>query len=96
MILRRRRYVDIGFEGKREVVLVVPRGKVFGFIGRWTRACSGCNGESESGTYHPLRGPGCHECGFTGKRREVIWLPLPIAVQRMLVSELRADAVAGR
>jgi hypothetical protein len=46
-------------------------------IGRWTRSCSGCSCDGE----YPCdccqeRGAGCHECGYTGKRREEMWVPV--------------------
>lgn len=31
---------------------------------KWTRACTGCEGG------------GCHECGYSGKVREGMWVPL--------------------
>lgn len=41
--------------------------------GSWSLACSGCymGCDSMSG-----RGHGCKECGYTGRRRESMWLPL--------------------
>ena len=44
---------------------------------QWTRPCSGCSCDGE----YPcscckVRGGGCSECGYTGKRRESLWLPV--------------------
>ena len=41
---------------------------------RWSSACSGC---SEDGSD---RGLGCDECGYTGRRRQSIWVPREYAV----------------
>lgn len=41
---------------------------------KWTAACSGCTGE-----YGPDRGSGCHECGFTGRSRQAMWVPYGIS-----------------
>ena len=58
-----------------------------GYVVRWTEACTGCH-ETEDG--HPVGryawdskakcdvGSGCHECGYTGKRRRVEWIPIDI------------------
>jgi len=45
-----------------------------GYVVRFTRSCSGC---SEVGDYEsPLeRGAGCHECGYTGRRRDEQFVP---------------------
>lgn len=40
----------------------------------WTDRCSGCSGE-----YHESVGYGCHECGYTGKRRMAMWVPYGIS-----------------
>jgi hypothetical protein len=82
----RRRYVDIGDdEFGPDRVLLVMWGKVAGYIARWTQPCSGCTpGYEEVGTY-PLEGNGCHECGYTGKRRQRMWFPMPKRVQRSLM-----------
>ena len=41
----------------------------------WTRDCSGC---TDVGEYGAKYGPhGCSECGYSGKRIESVWLPLP-------------------
>lgn len=42
-------------------------------LAEWTAACSGCTGE-----YGPDRGSGCHECGFTGRSRQAMWVPYGI------------------
>lgn len=45
----------------------------------WTTACSGCH-ETVEGFCNedgdPELGSGCRECGYTGKRRHDMWLPL--------------------
>ncbi|WP_109150683.1 hypothetical protein [Azospirillum sp. TSO5] len=53
-------------------------------LGSWTETCTGCF-ESEDGypigayAHDPKHGcyvgDGCPECGYTGKRRMVMWLP---------------------
>lgn len=54
-------------------------------LAQWTSSCTGCY-ESLDG--HPVGeypydkkagchvGSGCHECGYTGKRRQAFWVPL--------------------
>ena len=42
-------------------------------LARWTEECSGC---TEYSMGHKIYGPaGCHECGYTGKRRHQMWVP---------------------
>lgn len=42
--------------------------------GEWTQACSGC---SPDDPYQRVdAGAGCHECGYTGKRRVGFWGPI--------------------
>lgn len=61
------------------------RGDVLMEVARYTHSCSGC---FEGGEYGGLEhyyeydkkarcriGSGCSECGYTGKRREEIWVP---------------------
>lgn len=36
----------------------------------WTAQCSGCTPDFAD------RGFGCHECGYTGKRRRAMWVPI--------------------
>lgn len=43
--------------------------------GRWSRPCTGCAEVPES-SHGPERGIGCEECGYTGRAREAMWLPL--------------------
>jgi hypothetical protein len=61
-------------------VLVVKRGKVYGFIASWTTSCSGCYEMGQDAPYddkaHCFLGMGCDECGYTGKRRQSYWFPL--------------------
>lgn len=40
----------------------------------WSSACSGCTEVPEM-TFGPDRGPGCSECGYTGRTRNVQWVP---------------------
>lgn len=42
---------------------------------RWSLHCSGCTETPES-TSPAHRGAGCHECGYTGRTREAMFLPL--------------------
>lgn len=58
--------------------------KIFS-LGKFTQSCSGCfeTGDYMSGAEnypydeknHCYIGSGCDECGYTGKRRNVMWLP---------------------
>lgn len=53
---------------------------------KFTTSCSGCFelGDYGSGSENYMwdekaqcyRGDGCHECGYTGKRRETLYIPL--------------------
>lgn len=45
-------------------------GKVCQYIS-WTQQCSGCSADCEE-----ERGCGCEECGYHGRVRESMWLPL--------------------
>lgn len=59
-------------EGKRR--RVVDLGGVEGYITRWSQDCSGCTERGEMGG--TKRGPfGCHECGYTGRRRRHAFVP---------------------
>jgi hypothetical protein len=40
----------------------------------WTQGCSGC-----SSHYGEL---GCHECGYTGKRLNAMWVPISTATRK--------------
>lgn len=42
-------------------------------LASWTGPCSGCRSHSGD-TYQ--RGMGCYECGYTGKRREAVWVSI--------------------
>lgn len=42
---------------------------------RWSSACSGC-AETPEGHWQDHRGIGCDECGYTGRRRGGMFLPL--------------------
>ena len=45
-------------------------------LAKWTSPCSGCSCECEYGCeYCGKAGGGCHECGYTGKRRNSFWVP---------------------
>jgi hypothetical protein len=70
-------------DGKR--VKVVEFNGILGHEVAWTDSCSGCYETNEG--YAPAGAPfdekanchlgsGCHECGYTGKRRSVAWVPL--------------------
>lgn len=44
---------------------------------KYTRTCSGCEcGIMERDKNGIPMGMGCHECGYTGKRRVVLYIPL--------------------
>ncbi len=79
---RYRRHED----GTRSKVVTVDG--IDGFIARWTDSCTGCYESCDgypSGRYpvdpkHGCRvGAGCHECGYTGKRRYETWAPFDFA-----------------
>jgi hypothetical protein len=40
--------------------------------GSWTEGCTGCNG------FSGLYGSGCHECGYHGRVRVSMWLPVSV------------------
>lgn len=40
-------------------------------LAKWTGPCSGCTEEPYPGE---IVGSGCHECGYTGKRRHAVWV----------------------
>jgi len=44
---------------------------------RWTRACSGCSPDGEF-SHGASKGSGCEDCGYTGKRREAMWIPVEL------------------
>lgn len=41
---------------------------------RWTDRCSGCTEFGDYGAEYGLSG--CQECGYTGNRRRVEWVPV--------------------
>lgn len=41
---------------------------------KWTQCCSGCSDGSEYSTQE--RGMGCYECGYKGRVRNAMWVPL--------------------
>lgn len=82
---RRYRMVALGCDGELQRVLVVKHHGFEGYFVRWTDSCSGClelgdyGGGSENYIYDEkakcLVGAGCHECGYTGKRRNELFVP---------------------
>lgn len=48
---------------------------------RWTRCCSGCCEHGEMKGCPDGRGLGCHECGYTGKRRDGFHAPINKAAE---------------
>ena len=56
---------------------VVVLGGVDGYVVHWTQSCSGCDEVPEM-TARSERGIGCHECGYTGKRRQEFWCPFDL------------------
>lgn len=44
-------------------------------VATWTVACSGCV-EVEDYAPMPEAGSGCFECGYSGKRRTSMWVPV--------------------
>lgn len=82
-----RRYRRDALGHRRLVVVFDGRD---GFEVRFTTSCSGCFGPGEYGgrehdyEYDPKArcylGSGCNECGYTGKRRRVEWVPFDMAI----------------
>lgn len=73
--------------------VAVRRGQVWCTLASWTAPCSGC-AEGIDASRYDLRsgapkGPGCRECGFTGKRRHRVWVPLCLPDQIALNVRLR-------
>lgn len=50
-------------------------------LASWTEACTGCTEVPEM-TMGPDRGCGCHECGYTGHRRNSYFVPYQAPQQR--------------
>lgn len=61
---------------------------VEGFEVRFTDECSGCSQHSEG--YRMADPTGCHECGYTGKRRRREWVPFEFS--DVIRREERANA----
>lgn len=68
-------------------VRVVMHDGFEGFMVRWTDACTGCfeyvDGHAPMGSVWDSKakchvGVGCHECGYTGKRRREEWVPFNV------------------
>lgn len=76
---RRRRYATTD-DGAPDISM---GGAILFSLVTWTVPCSGCHetidGHEMAGTQYDkngvVLGAGCHECGYTGKRREIVWLP---------------------
>ena len=68
-------------------VKIVTHDGFEGYVARWTSSCTGCH-ETEDGhnvghyTWDDKAkcyvGRGCHECGYTGKSRNVVWIPFDL------------------
>ena len=83
-IKRCRVWIDDGDDYQLETAFKL--GKAWFLTAKWTQSCSGC---CELGDYgsNPNRHPydeknqchigfGCDECGYTGKRRVEMWVPI--------------------
>ena len=58
------------FDDDSEMMEYLGGGPVFDY-GEWTAPCSGCSCDCEYGcSCCNEKGAGCHECGYTGKRRD--------------------------
>lgn len=69
---------------------VVEHYGIAGYEVRWTEECTGCT-EREDG--HLVSGPtGCSECGHTGKRRRVAWVPFDPDDQALVDAAIAAGA----
>jgi hypothetical protein len=75
-----------------------------GYIGRWTTSCSGCfefnegyglDGYGFDAKHQCYIGGGCHECGYTGKRRYSMWMPFDIAAWMRHVDAEEERQAAG-
>jgi len=74
--------VQLDPDGPPTRVKVVMFGRKRGMIVRWADGCSGCTPSYEERGGGPGdRGIGCHECGYTGRRRHAMWVPLPPEVR---------------
>lgn len=49
----------------------------------WTGACSGCTNDLSG------RGMGCHECGYHGRLRQSMWVPIDAATEQKLNQRTR-------
>ncbi len=64
------------FEGNLKRHRIVRHRGFEGYFVCWTHACSGC---SDPGDYCSVEaGCGCHECGYTGKRRIRWFMPFDV------------------
>jgi hypothetical protein len=78
----KRMYVTV--DGKR--TMVVWHKSQPGMLARWTQECNGCTEYSEG---QLLTGPmGCDECGYTGKCRHIVWVPLPLDAHRQAMAKM--------
>jgi len=54
-------------------------------ITRWSQPCSGCY--SEACLMH-MRGSGCVECGYTGRRQNAQWVPVSNRLAKHQLQEI--------
>lgn len=67
----------------RRMKYAVHNRQVFS-LGTWVQSCSGCHETMDGHEIHPVTrdkngvvlGGGCSECGYQGKVRVSMWLPL--------------------
>lgn len=63
-----RYFTEVHRDGTRARHKLVRHRGFGGYWVQWTQACSGCSDDDVGG--------GCHECGYTGKRRVRWFVPL--------------------
>lgn len=66
--LSRAEVASLGLDRRRKYARI---GSELCQLATWTHGCSGC--VAQDGSYF-----GCRECGYTGKRRTSMWLPLEV------------------
>lgn len=84
---RRRKYATAD-DGKPD-----DDGFVLFSLGSWTSPCSGCADEDVYSNAD--RGAGCPECGYTGKRRNSMWLPHLMPGFRLPVAQASAENMSA-
>lgn len=89
-----------------EKVCAIRRGKIWVTLSKWTQSCSGCfEGGEYGGLAHNYRydnkaqchiGMGCGECGYTGKRRVEMYLPIFTKDEQKMLNRRLASLYSHR